>query len=695
MTFLNPLILLGLMVAAVPLIIHLFNFRKPRKVDFSSLAFLREVERSTMRRVRIKQWLLLALRTLAIAAMVLAFARPTLRGRLAAPFAGAAPVAVAVIIDNSPSMQQRNAGGSYFDQALLLAKGIVGDTDTRDEVVVIPVQSRRAASFGPGGESALDRIQEVEITGGGRSLLQALAAAGDAIKSAASTNREIYVLSDLQRSTLVDSSEARVTGDVPVYVVQVGEGTPDNIGVRGAIVRSRIIEAEQPVRLSAQLTNHGLSDAASYVTSVYLDGDRVAQTSSDLSPGTTSVVEFSVSPSSRGWLEGIVETEDDGFPEDNRAYFALRVPEERSILLVAGEDQDTRFVDAALRADPRVSLRLRTVPESQLPALDLSEFDVVVLVGPATLSSGEIDRIRSYVDAGGGVLLFPSESGRVADYNALFSAVGAGRVVSLPDGAPSESIDTVDRVDLEHPVFDGVLDASAGGLERPEIFQRMVYRPGSGTESTVMELSSGSPFLQEIRRGRGTLLVLAVAPTPSWSDLPTRGLFIPLLYRSIFLLSSSEGIEGDSFSVGDAAEVLLPGVTESFNVQLVSPAGLEASPVSRAGAGGRLISLEGLIPTPGHYRVLVDGAISRIIAVNAAAQESDLALSTSEEAVQSLGQRADGLVQALNPTPGTSTIEQIADTRRGADLWNVFLALALLFLAAEMVVAKAWKPETT
>ena len=82
MTFLNPLVLLGLAAAAIPIVVHLFNFRRPKTVDFSSLRFLREVERQSMRRVRIRQWLLLALRTLAILFLVLAFAQPTRTGAL-------------------------------------------------------------------------------------------------------------------------------------------------------------------------------------------------------------------------------------------------------------------------------------------------------------------------------------------------------------------------------------------------------------------------------------------------------------------------------------------------------------------------------------------------------------------------------------------------------------------------------------
>src|SRR5690606_41260075 len=103
MEFLNPLALAALAAAAIPLIIHLFNFRRPRKVDFSSLEFVRELQKSTMQRVRIKQWLLLLLRMLAIACLVIAFARPTLTGDVAGSVGGRPLSAGAVVIDNSLS----------------------------------------------------------------------------------------------------------------------------------------------------------------------------------------------------------------------------------------------------------------------------------------------------------------------------------------------------------------------------------------------------------------------------------------------------------------------------------------------------------------------------------------------------------------------------------------------------------------
>src|SRR5690625_5166287 len=104
MTFLNPLALLALAAAAIPLVVHLFNFRRPRRIDFSSIEFLRTVEKSTMQRVRVQEWLLLLLRTLAVACLVLSFARPILSGGDAASVVQRGRHATAIVIDASPLM---------------------------------------------------------------------------------------------------------------------------------------------------------------------------------------------------------------------------------------------------------------------------------------------------------------------------------------------------------------------------------------------------------------------------------------------------------------------------------------------------------------------------------------------------------------------------------------------------------------
>ncbi|HTY01249.1 MAG TPA: BatA domain-containing protein, partial [Bacteroidota bacterium] len=123
MTFLNPFMLFGLVAASVPLVIHLLNLRKLRTVDFSSLRFLKELQRSSIRRVKIRQWLLLAIRTLLIVTLVFAFARPALHGTFAGFLGGRASTAMLLLIDDSPSTSARNDRGEIFPQIRAAAQG--------------------------------------------------------------------------------------------------------------------------------------------------------------------------------------------------------------------------------------------------------------------------------------------------------------------------------------------------------------------------------------------------------------------------------------------------------------------------------------------------------------------------------------------------------------------------------------------
>ena len=224
MTFLDPFVLLGLAAAAVPVLLHLFNLRRPKTVDFSSLAFLKALEKSTMQRVRIKQWLLLALRILAIACLVLAFARPTLTGNLA-DTVGQTQTSWALVVDNSLSMTLRDGQGAYLDQAKNRATGVVEAMEANDEVFLLTTAAapEGAAPAFQNRATAREALNSIEAQPGSQSLAQSIVRAARRLEEAQHLNKQIYVFSDLQQRTLVDSVAAEVPDDVGVTLVPVGD----------------------------------------------------------------------------------------------------------------------------------------------------------------------------------------------------------------------------------------------------------------------------------------------------------------------------------------------------------------------------------------------------------------------------------------------------------------------------------------
>lgn len=707
MSFLNPLVLFALAAAAIPLIIHLFNFRRPRKVDFSSLSFVKELQKSTMQRVKIKQWLLLLLRTLAIAFLVLAFARPTLTGDLVGTLGAQARSSVALVVDNSLSMTMRDAGGEYLSQAKDIAAGLVDALRAGDEVFLIPTSGERPArapSYS-NRSAALEAVEAVEPAIGATTLTSSLERAAEAVSRSGQLNKEIYVISDLQRSALRDSAAVNVPDDVRIYLMPIGDRTYTNVAITNVRIESRIIEIGEPMRLVATIVNHGTEVLDGYVASVYLEGERVAQSSADLEPGIPTDVHFTVTPQRRGWLSGIVRIEEDAFEFDNERFFTAHVPERRQILLVRGESQRLDFMRLALSPDlgrGRVSFDVSEISESDLSTAAFGRYDALILTGPSSLSSGEISALSRYVQGGGGLLFSPAANASQEDYNAFLEQIGAGVVQGWSGSPGSESpIAGFDRIDLEHPLFEGVFIQQGlrdtERIESPDIYRTINYAPSSGSEQTLIQLTNGFPFLQEVRHGLGIMLLMSVAPDPSWSDLPVRGLFVPLLYRSIFYLSASESPAGEQLEAARDGELRIAGVSESERLRMVGPDGTEYVPEHRALFGALLLNIEGgAIPSPGIYEVHNESELIRRVAVNLDTSESDLASFGDGEArdrISAAAERDVEIIEASGRDPA-DVVTAVAAQRTGLELWNVFLVLALLSLVAEMVVAKYWRPET-
>ncbi|HHP7239806.1 BatA domain-containing protein [Longibacter sp.] len=703
MSFLNPFVLLALATIAIPLLLHLFNLRRPQRVDFSSLSFVKELQKSAVQRVRIKQWLLLALRMLAIACLVLAFAQPTLTGGLSG-VGEQIRTAHAVVVDNSLSMTMTDVDGDYLAQARAKADDVIASASEGDDVVVWPTAREDGArpTMMQSLPAARDAVGGIEPAAGASAIATAVVQAARALSESTAPRKVVYVASDLQRSMLGDSTSTPMPEGVATTLLPVGTRSQSNVGVIDVQVRSRIVEVGQAVEIEATLVNHGEESRPGAVASVYLDGDRVAQSTADLEPGEPARVTFAVSPASRGWLTGHVEIEDDAFMPDNTRPFILHVPEERRVLVVRGEGQRTRYVDLALSSEmiaDRLAFRTETIPEADLPSADLGQYDAVLLVGLQSVSSGEVNSVRRYVERGGGVMVFPGARSRPDEYGDLFGALGGGsfRGFSGELGA-RRAIATFERVDIEHPLFDGVFDTEGGGdgsnVESPDVYYAMNTPTAGARGQTLIELSNGFPFLQELRAGSGVALVSAVAPDPEWSDLPVRGLFIPLLYRSVYYLSAGTSVSGETIEAGASSELRITGISPEEEVRLVGPDGVDRVPEQRSLFGATLLNVGAELHTTGIYDVMAGDRVVRRLAVAVPSAESNLATAPLDEAQSSLRSAIGGPVDPLVSDASESVATALEQQRAGTEIWNVFLLLALLFLVSEQVLARLWQPET-
>ncbi len=565
-------------LALVPLIIHLLSRLRLRRVAFPSLLLLQSVRRERFSWVRLKEVLLLILRTLALLALLLALARPFVRGRV--PGLGQARDVV-LLVDDSYSM----SAGTRWRQARAVTRELVGGLAPGSRVTL------RTSSAGtePGPVSrpaALVAIDSLQPTGRADRLEPALTRAAEAARAGSA---RLVVVTDLQRRAGPDTWPRLAP---PVLVLDVGAETPANYTLSSLSVTERL----GAVVVTAQATSHG---TAVSTRTVSLAGTGIAETRpATLPPGGTQSVEFAPGLAGPGphLLEARLSL--DSMAADDARFVVVPARSVTRLLLVDAEPAS--HLAQALAADSGV-VRTTQVTPALFGRQNLERFDLVVLAGPAALRPGDWNRFDFFLRSGGaGWLLLEPEPG-TPDRPAYARSAQAVR--------PAPGFHSVVDPGASHPL---TAPLAGAGWPAVHVWQHALVR--SPDLRPVVTLSDGSALIAEHAELR--LVVWSIPAGPGFSDLGQRALFAPLVHRTVGYLAGRDRFRsltcGDTIVVrpGTAAPALVITPTRRQTVATTSELG---RPVVRY-AGTEF---------PGFYRV-VSGSDTTVLAVNPDPAEGDL-----------------------------------------------------------------------
>lgn len=621
---------------AVPVIIHLLLRQQPKPVVFPAMVLLRRRHQQTIRRLRVRHWLLLALRCLVLLLLGLALARPTIRSE-SFSLNQEAPIGAVFVFDDSPSMEFKERGQTRLERAQELAAAAIHRMPEGSQITVLEA-SNPAPSAPLDRAAAVDRIERIQIQWTSRPVNDATAAAIRAAAQLPQERREVYVLSD-QAASAWNLADAPVLGrlfaevDPPLslYLLDVHAEKLNNTSLDEATLSTEVATANAELTVEAAVRNRGA--AVDNAVRLTIDGEPRGEKALRLGDGQSASVSFPLAGLSPGFHQGeIALAATDAMPFDDRRYFTVEVRPPVRVLVIADDAREALYWTKALAPDAEVReqrsrYEIDVIRPNLIEQKDLDGYAAIAMIHAASASQGAWLRLAEYVHRGGG--LFVSLGPRVDSAN--YNSVAAQQV--LPAALKEASSGNVALVGEQstHPVLAPFQRFGSSDLGDWAVLSYWKVEPGPGGAVVVLPYTNGDPGLIErtfgdASRGKSMLLTTAAHYEPGgapWSELALGWSFVVLADEVMRYLAGAAETQWN-FRTGEAVAIpRKPG--EGFGVYAIAdPTGN----IERISIDPR--STEISVPalqTPGHYRVEAsnaDQAYSAAFSANVAPMESSI-----------------------------------------------------------------------
>lgn len=687
MIFLNPMVLFGLLASSIPVIIHFLNLRKIRKVEFSTLAFLKELQKSKIKKIKFKQWLLLLLRILIIIFLVSSFARPTLESVTITGAGSVVKTTAVFILDDSFSMSVIDETGSHFNKAKNIISDLLNDIREGDEVFLIRTSDPQNYTKITNNNFANNKIRNSSISYVTKLLGESIQIASSIIKNSQNFNKEIYLFSDLQASTSLSNGNDKMNNTLfddvtKLYLFSFETKSIKNLAISDLKLENQILELNKEIKLSAALSNNSSTDISDVLLSIFLNGEINSNKNISVSANSSKLVTAETTLKSTGTIEILAELEEDEVEFDNQYYEILNIPESIKILMLSEIQGDTKYLEFALNTSSEV-FDISTFRTSKINSINLSIYDCVFLVGTNDVNANT--KLSEYISQGGRVVLMPgSRNNSIQDFTKFIGITGYSSTEVLSD---PEQYNSFDKIEYEHPLFQNLFADATNEIESPKIISYIKNSP-SGTGQNIIELIDGSSFLSEFRIENGTILIFNVAPTLSWSDVPLKSIFAPLINRIVYYLVTNNEFPATHLA-GEDLEITVANI-KTEQLKVVRPGNEEEYINFDKTIEPNFIKYRNTDKI-GIYKFSSGNRVIRAEAVNVNSIESDFDQLSSEDFRNKLENLGFG--GSLIDMKDKNYKVEIKKARFGSELWKLFLVIALVLALFEMYISRSAKKD--
>jgi len=662
MNFLYPGFLFALLAIAIPIAIHLFNFRKFKKVYFSNVQFLKEAKEQNSAREKLKHLLILASRVLAIAFLVMAFAQPYLQE--AKKEKQGLHHLVRVYIDNSYSMGMLNQEGTLLDEAKRKAKEIAAAYSITDQFKLLTNDFEGKHQRLVNQEEFIQLLDEVKISANSPGLQQVV----NRLQADVSANRneKAYLLSDFQQN-FVGNKPVLTDKQIAYSFVRLTANNIPNVSVDSVWSLSPVHRPGQPEQFVVQLRNYGQADAPDISVKLMINGQQKALGNVKIPAGKAVKDTLSFGGLSAGWQQAVLSIKDYPLTFDDALNFSFKVDPELKVLSITGNTTG-RFIRSLFGAD--AYFKLREMPESNIRYTEFSDYHLIVLTGLKDPASGLSQQLRAYVQAGGSLVIFPDLEAGANVYNPFLTGLSLPSVQELVSGPPLTT-----SLDLKNPFFKDAFEDIPKNIDLPQVSRYFNYTvQQSVPRENLLSLPLNRFLFAKYQVGAGKIYLSASDLDEKNGTMAMHPVFVPLMFKIAF---SSKQEQPLFYTVGKSTLLESDRITLLNNQHLkLTSEQFEVIPEIRQTPGKTLLYVADQVRKSGFYQLKNGNELFSVIAFNNDRSESDLRYASGK---------------ALKTTDIHTLNLQLKNS--GSELWKLCLILAIIFIAIEILLIRFFNPQ--
>jgi hypothetical protein len=673
MSFLSPLFFVGLATIAVPILVHLIQRERKRVIEFPSLMFVQKIPYQSVRRRRIRHWFLLLLRAAAIALFVLAFARPFFPRGAAAAAAASGNREVVIVLDHSASMGY----GDRWQRAVDAARNVVGSIGGGDRATLVlfarnAEETIRATSDRGRLEAA---IGAARVTSGATRYGPALKLAESILTRSNLPRREVILISDFQKSGWTGAEDINFDEKMTLTPVPVASGADSNVSVPSVTFARAEFSGQERITLTAGITNRSAEAIARLPVALEIEGHQLETVNASVGANASTSVTFAPFTLAEPSARGVVKAGSDAFPADNAFHFVLTPSQPVSVLVIDSGDAtgSSFYIAKALSIGTTPAFQVEVAPTSRVTSAMLDKRSVVVLNDAMVPLALPPDVLKRFVERGGGLLVAMGDRSvwPNSEINLLPGKLGPPIDRTATRGA------TLGFRDYSHPVFEVFKAPRSGDFSSARVLRYRVLDVPP-TDRVIARYDDGAVAVAERRVGSGRVIAWTTSLDDSWTDLPRKPVYLPLVHQLVKYLARYEQSTA-WLTVGQVVDLsaMLKGRADRV---VMTPAG-ERITVPASEAGLLELNDQGVYEVRG---ASTSAGRAERIAVNLDAAESDLSPLDPQELVAAVTGRAAAAQLNASIEPAQISAQ---DAERQQGLWWYLLIAGMLLLAAETVIA--------